>query len=423
MQTLINDAHAIIKRTIEANMMETSIRDVLRKHKFSDEGDVYIVAIGKASWTMANAAYCSIGTHIKQGIVITKYGHSKGAIPHMKIFEAGHPIPDENSLAATQEVIDMVKALRATDEVIFLVSGGGSALFEKPLDGITLEDIISINDQLLKCGADIVEINMVRKRLSAVKAGRFAQICYPVKVFSVILSDVLGDKLDSIASGPAVPDMTISFDVMNVIKKYNISINPVIKKLISDETPKTLENVETVILGSVRSLCESAAECAEGFGYTPLILTTELRCEAREAGSFIASIARQVGKDKYSLKKPSAIIFGGETVVRVKGTGKGGRNQEIALAAAEGIDGLENIVIFSLGSDGTDGPTDAAGGIVDGSSARRLRDKKIKISAALADNDSYNALKKINALITTGPTGINLNDISVILSVRGRDEI
>ncbi|MDR1952514.1 MAG: glycerate kinase [Elusimicrobiota bacterium] len=417
MQSLIGDAQTIIKRTIEENMPEVSVKNVLRKHKISQEGDVYVAAIGKAAWTMANAAYCTLGTRIKRGIVITKYNHSKGEIPNMEIIEAGHPLSDENTIIGTQKVIDMVKDLKARDEILFFVSGGGSSLFEKPLEGVTLDDIVNINNQLLACGADIVEINMIRKRLSSVKAGRFAQICAPAKVFTIILSDVLGDRLDSIASGPTVPDMTTSLDAMNVVRKYNLDVSDKIKKYLSEETPKNIDNAETVIMQSVRTLCQSAAEIAESFGYTPLILTDELSGQARQAGSFMAQIARQVGKGKYSIKRPCIIILGGETVVCVKGKGKGkgGRNQEIALAAAEGIEGMENVVIFSLGSDGTDGPTDAAGGIVDGMTAEKLRQKKIKISEVLDDNDSYTALKKINSLIVTGPTGTNVNDISVIL--------
>jgi hydroxypyruvate reductase len=415
MKMLYNDAQTIIKGAIDANMPELAVRNIVKKHKFSPDGDVYVVAIGKAAWTMANAAYCALGYKIKKGIVITKYDHSKGEIPNMEIIEAGHPVSDENTLIGTQKALDLVKGLKSRDDVLLLISGGGSALFEKPLDGISLEDIIDINKQLLACGADIVEMNMIRKRLSAVKGGRFAQACMPAKVFTVVLSDVLGDRIDSIASGPAVADSSTALDALNVIKKYDLKINDNLKKHIETETPKELENVESAIIGSVRIFCESAAEIAAGLGYTPLILCSEMKCEARQAGSLIASIAKQAGKGKYSVNRPCAIIFGGETVVNVKGNGKGGRNQELALSAAEAIEGMNNVIVFSFGSDGTDGPTDAAGAIVDGMTAKKLRDKKLKISDILDNNDSYNALKKINGLITTGPTGTNVNDISVIL--------
>jgi hydroxypyruvate reductase len=312
--------------------------------------------------------------------------------------------------------VELAKALGAGDELLFLISGGGSALFEQPLDGIRLEDIIDINKQLLACGADIVEINMIRKRLSTVKAGRFAQICAPAKVFTVVLSDVLGDRLDSIASGPAAPDMSTVEDVAAVVKKYNLKMNETMKGYLSKETPKSLDNVKTVITGSVRTLCNSAASIALELGYAPHILCSEMNCEAREAGRLMSSIARQINDGgSYIFKRPCAVILGGETVVNLKGTGSGGRNQELVLAAAEGIAGIDNVLIFSVGSDGTDGPTDAAGGIVDGSTVRQLKEKGIKPGSILDNNDAYNGLAAVDGLIKTGPTGTNVNDVSIIL--------
>jgi hydroxypyruvate reductase len=415
MKMMHNDAQTIIRTAINLNMPEANVRTALKKHKFSEDGDIYVVAVGKAAWVMANAAYCELGLRLSKGIVITKYGHSKGEIPKMEICEAGHPLPDENSLTATSKALDMVANLKERDEIIFLLSGGGSALFEKPLEPLTLADLSELEDKMIKSGADIVEINTVRKRLSAVKGGRFAAACAPSKIFAVILSDVLGDRIDAIASGPVSPDPNTAADALAILRKYNIEISPEIKQCIEMETSSRVDNVTASIIGSVRLLCEGTANVASSLGYTPVILSSEISCHAKDAGSMMASIARQVGQNKYSLKKPAAIIFGGETVVEVKGNGKGGRNQEIALAAAAGIEGMEDVAIFSISSDGTDGPTEAAGAIVDGFSAKRLRDKKILISEVLKNNDSYNALKKINALIVTGPTGTNINDISVIL--------
>jgi len=414
---LYSDAKTIIDRVIQTNMPQQAVRKALKNHDFS--GNIHLLAIGKAAWTMAHSAREELGGKIKYGIVITKYDHSRGGIPGMEIIEAGHPLSDENTIAGTKKAIEMAQGLGAGDELLFLISGGGSALFEEPLPGLTLADIVDINQKLLASGADIVEINMIRKRLSKVKAGRFAQICAPAKVFTVVLSDVLGDRLDSIASGPAVPDMSTAEEAAAVIKKYKLALNDRVKSYLAAETPKSLDNVETVITGSVRTLCSSAADEAAALGYTPYLLCTEMNCEAREAGRLISSIAKQAaeqtGGGAYSFKRPCAIIFGGETVVNLKGSGSGGRNQELALAAARGIAGTEKLLIFSLGSDGSDGHTDAAGGIVDGSTLRRLEEKGLNLQDFLDNNDAYNALAAVDGLIKTGPTGTNVNDVSVIL--------
>jgi len=415
MEKLYRDAKILIDRIIQENMPGQAVQNALKGRKIS--GNIYLVAIGKAAWTMAKSAHEELGDRIKQGIVITKYSHSLGDIPGMEIIEAGHPLPDENTIAGTQKIIEMAKTYKQVysdgDELLFLISGGGSALFEAPLPGLTLDDIIEVNSQLLSCGADIVEINMIRKRLSSVKAGKFAQLCAPAKIFTIVLSDVLGDRLDSIASGPAAPDLSTTDEASAIVEKYKLNVSEKIKEYLYKETPKFLDNVETVITGSVRTLCSSAASIAASLGYTPEILCTEMNNEAREAGRLIASIAKHIDKTK----RPCAIIFGGETVVTLKGTGKGGRNQELALSAAEGISGIDNLVIFSVGSDGTDGPTDAAGGIVDGTTLNRLKEKGIKLQDILNNNDSYNALAAVNGLIKTGPTGTNINDVCVILSI------
>jgi len=413
MQTLYDNARTLIDQVIRANMPEQAVRNALKNHTFT--GNIYLAAIGKAAWTMAHSAWEELGSRIKRGIVITKYDHSRGEIPGMEIVEAGHPLSDENTIAGTQKAVEMAKGLGSGDELLFLISGGGSALFEQPLPGLTLADIVDINSQLLSSGADIVEINMIRKRLSSVKAGRFAQLCAPAKVFTVVLSDVLGDRLDSIASGPAAPDLSTVNEVIAVAEKYKLRLNDTVKEYLLIETPKSLDNVETVITGSVRTLCRSAAEVAAALGYTPHVLCSEMNCEAREAGRLISSIAKQIDSGDSDFKRPCAIILGGETVVTLKGSGSGGRNQELALAAAEGIAGIENLLVFSLGSDGTDGPTDAAGGIVDGSTVRRLKEKGLKLRNILANNDSYTALAAVDGLIKTGPTGTNVNDVAMIL--------
>lgn len=406
MKTLLHrDAETIIQRSIQAVLPDEAVIRALKNRVFP--GKVILIAAGKASWQMAKAACDHLD--ISAGVVITKYDHCKEPLPNISCFEAGHPVPDENSFRATRAALDLVSSLTKEDTVLFLLSGGGSALFEDPLvDG---EELQNITNQLLACGADIVEINTIRKRLSNVKGGRFALRCAPAQVFSVVLSDILGDPLDMIASGPACPDSSTCSDAAAIIQKYGLALSPHARALLQQETPKTLSNVETVITGSVRELCSAAAQCCSDLGYEPIILTDLLHCEAREAGSFLASIARSHASSPRNV----AFLAGGETIVHLTGTGLGGRNQEIALSAAAGIEGLNNVLIYSLGSDGTDGPTDAAGGIVDGETAALLRNAGYDIHLVLKENDAYHALKSVNGLIFTGPTGTNVNDVSVIL--------
>jgi len=413
MPPIYSDAQVIIKNIIADNLPQTAVLGALKQHKFN--GNIYLVAIGKAAWTMAQAACNFLGDRLIKGVIITKYGHSNGSLPNIDIFEAGHPVSDENTIKATSECIELAKNLTANDELLFLISGGGSALFEKPLSGISLEDIQDITNQLLACGADIVEMNMVRKRFSSVKAGRFAQLVNPAGVFALVLSDVLGDRLDSIASGPAVFDDSTVEDVFKVVKKYDLKLTPLQMEYLNQETPKEISNVKTVIIGSVKTLCESAAKVAKSLGYTPFILSTTINCEAKEAGRMLSSIAADIQEGCNSFAKPCAIIVGGETVVTIKGKGAGGRNQELALSAAKGISGFDNTLIFSLGSDGTDGPTDAAGGIVDGNTVLKLNNLDRDIDKILNNNDAYNGLKAVDGLLITGPTGTNVNDVAIIL--------
>ena len=413
MKNIHDDANQMIKNIISDNMPCSAVTNALKAHEFCE--NLYMVAIGKAAWTMAKSACDFLGERLKKGIVITKYEHSMGDLPNCDVFEAGHPVADENTIFATAKAIELVKGLSEDDEVLFLVSGGGSALFEKPLEGISLEDITTVTNELLASGADIVEMNMIRKRLSAVKAGRFAQIAAPAKIFCIMLSDVLGDRLDSIASGPAVPDKSTAEDAMRVVKKYGLRLSELQSKYLAEETPKEISNIKIEITGSVRTLCESAAKTASQLGYTPYVLSTTINCEAREAGRFMAQIAEDTKAKRNSFVMPCAIIAGGETVVTLRGKGRGGRNQEIALAAAKGIANLDDTLIFSLGSDGTDGPTDAAGGMVCGGTLGKLKEAGIDIDRTLMENDSYNALKAADGLIITGPTGTNVNDVTVIL--------
>ena len=370
-------------------------------------GKIKLVAAGKAAWQMAKAASNYLGERLEQGIVITKYGHVRGELPRIRCCEAGHPVPDEGSFDAARKALALTENLTKDDTVLFLLSGGGSALFELPL--IPAEALQDVTRQLLACGADIVEINTLRKRLSAVKGGRFAQHCAPAKVFSIILSDILGDPPDMIASGPTCPDSSTCADAMEIVRRYDLSLREETKQLLMVETPKALANAQWMITGSVRELCDAAARSCRKLGYEPFFLTDRLCCQAREAGSVMASILRTHAGDGKKL----AFLAGGETVVRLTGSGKGGRNQELALAAAEGISGLSNAALFSVGSDGTDGPTDAAGGFVDGATRQRLLEEGIHIDQVLLNNDAYHALQRTDGLIFTGPTGTNVNDVTV----------
>ncbi len=405
--TMREDARQIIEGSIRAVLPDEAVRRALAGRRFS--GRVVLVAVGKAAWQMARTAHELLGAAVDGGVVVTKYGHVKGPIGRLQCVEAGHPVPDENSFRAAQLALDAVSGLTAEDTVLFLLSGGGSALFEKPL--ISGAELADVTAQLLAGGADIVEMNTIRKRLSAVKGGRFALACMPARVVSVVLSDVLGDPLDMIASGPAAPDCSSSADAKRIAAKYDLRLSGEAAACLERETPKTLSNVESCVVGSVRELCAAAARECERLGYAPVVLTDRLCCEAREAGSFLASVARTHAADG----KPLAFLAGGETVVHLTGDGKGGRNQELALSAARGIAGLANTLIFSLGSDGTDGPTDAAGGIVDGGTARALSARGVSIDEALARNDAYHALEPVDGLIRTGPTGTNVNDVAVAL--------
>lgn len=403
--SLRKDAETIIADSIREVQPDSAVIRALKETTLN--GKIKLVAAGKAAWQMAKAASNYLGERLEQGIVITKYGHVRGELPRIRCCEAGHPVPDEGSFDAARKALALTENLTKDDTVLFLLSGGGSALFELPL--IPAEELQDVTRQLLACGADIVEINTLRKRLSAVKGGRFAQHCAPAKVFSIILSDILGDPPDMIASGPTCPDSSTCADAMEIVRRYDLSLREETKQLLMVETPKALANAQWMITGSVRELCDAAARSCRKLGYEPFFLTDRLCCQAREAGSVMASILRTHAGDGKKL----AFLAGGETVVRLTGSGKGGRNQELALAAAEGISGLSNAALFSVGSDGTDGPTDAAGGFVDGATRQRLLEEGIHIDQVLLNNDAYHALQRTDGLIFTGPTGTNVNDVTV----------
>ena len=401
------------KYAIDQVLPEQAVKEALTD---PIEGEtIVLVAIGKAAWRMAHAAYESLGTRISRGCVITKDGHSMGSIGTLAIFETAHPVPELRNIDAATQALSMVNGLTEKDTVLFLISGGGSALFELPADGISLEDIAGMTSQLLACGANIVEINTLRKRVSLVKGGRFAQACAPARVRSIVLSDVLGDRLDSIASGPAYPDSSTCEDALAIVRKYGLKLPQNVVGKFSIETPKKLDNVVTRISGSGFVLCEAAQRFLTKKGFITTLLTTTLDCEASEGGAFFAALAREAVRTRRNRTSPIAFIAGGETVVKIKGKGKGGRCQEMALAAALGIQRLEGVVFAAVGSDGTDGPTDAAGGVVDGETAEKIHGAGLNPGAMLNDNDSYHALKAAGDLFVTGTTGTNVNDLFLIL--------
>ena len=410
-ENLRKDADRIIDRAIKESLPDSAVRKALQEFP-ETKGKVVLIAVGKAAWQMADAAYSFLGNRISGGVVVTKYDHSKGKIGNLEIYEGGHPVPDENAYRGTSAAIKAVEGLGEEDIVLFLVSGGGSALFEKPL--IPSSDMARLTSELLASGASITEMNTIRKRMSAVKGGKFALLCKPAKVFSIVLSDIIGDPLDMIASGPAYPDSSTREEAEAIAEAYGLTLTDEMKKLLAEETPKSLDNVETHVTGSVRELCASASRAAEELGYKSFVITSYLSCIAREAGVMMADIAMHNKDSKESL----AFIMGGETVVKLTGKGKGGRNQELALSAAPLLSSVENAAVFSVGSDGTDGPTDAAGGYVDSDTLSILKAKGIDVQKVLEDNDAYHALEKCGGLVITGPTGTNVNDVSVLLIKR-----
>lgn len=401
------DAYKIIQRTIADCMPDLAVYNSLKQLEFT--GRVYVVAIGKAAWVMARTAADFLGERLEKGIIVTKYKHSKGALEKFEIIEAGHPTPDENSIRGARRAISLVREAAGRDTVLLLLSGGGSSLAELPAPGVTLSDIQEVTGQLLRCGADITEMNVIRKKLSDIKGGKFAKKISCSKVYSIILSDIVSENEDMIASGLTYPDNSTAEDACNILTKYHLKLDKKIQKILQDSTPCKDVQVENHVVGSVKELCQSALTHTRELGYNPHLLTTSMQREAKDAGKWIAAMSRA------DYPRPFAIIAGGETVVKVRGKGLGGRNQELALSAAQELAGQKEVLLFSLGSDGTDGPTDAAGGIVDGETVEKLERLGIDVEKILSDNDSYHALQKVDGLIMTGATGTNVNDITVLL--------
>ena len=394
-------------------------------------GKIYVVGAGKACAAMARAVENALGDRIEAGLVIVKDGHaSTGGAPlrRIELREASHPVPDEQGVAATAELLRLVQGAGADDLVVCLISGGGSALLTQPAEGITLADVQAATGLLLKSGASINELNAVRKHLSVVSGGQLARIASPARVLSLILSDVVGSPLDVIASGPTVPDPTSYSYTLAILERYGLlSVVPpmVVSRLraglaqLLPETPKPgdpiFNAVRNVLVASNIQAVEAAAESARAHGFNTLIVSTYIEGEAREVGRVLAGIAREVNQYGRPMARPACLLFGGETTVTVRGKGIGGRNSELALSAALHLRGLgPRVILASLATDGGDGPSPGAGGIVDGTTIDRGIKLSLDAQASLANNDSYTYLSQVHDALVTGPTGTNVNDIMAV---------
>jgi glycerate-2-kinase len=390
---------------------------------------VFVVGGGKAGAAMAQAIEELLGTRIAAGVINVPYG-TKRPTQTVQLNEARHPVPDQAGVEGTRRIMRIAQEATAGDLLICLISGGGSSLMPLPREGITLDDKQTLTSMLLKSGADITEVNTVRKHLSDFKGGWLAKKAYPATVLNLVLSDVMGDPLDSIASGPTVPDLSTFSDAQGILKKYGLWLNaPVaVRKLIMkgaegrvEETPKAkdpvFKNVHNVVIGNNRTASQAALKCLQAEGVNTLLLADFLEGEAKDVGEAFAKFAVGVVVSDEPIPKPLGVVAGGETTVTVRGEGLGGRNQELALAAALNLRGLEECVIASFSTDGVDGPTDAAGAIVDGYTLKRAKQQGINPEEYLAANDSYRFFSKLGDLIHTDATGTNVNDISVIVAL------
>ena len=418
MSDLKQDALAIFHAALEA----AEAGHAVRRHFFSPTGEfdrVSLIAVGKAACPMAAAVQEIVGERLNAALIVTKRGHVTSDLQNTDVIEAGHPIPDTNSVRASEAVRRLVKPLSARDLLIIAISGGASALLSAPAHPVTLADKQRTTDLLLRAGATINELNAVRKHLSTLKGGRLAALAYPAKVVGLILSDVIGDPLDVIASGPTVPDPTTLEDAGGVLLKYGLwdGVPESVRKRLEfgPETPKADDpvfgNVQNIVVGSNRLALEAAEAKAEALNYKTNILSSTLEGEARVVAREHAEILKRA-------MPPACILSGGETTVTVRGTGKGGRNQEFALAAAQEMDGLQSVAILCAGTDGTDGPTDAAGAFATGDTIERARRLDLDAAKYLARNDAYSFFDALGDLVKTGPTGTNVMDVNIMLARR-----
>jgi glycerate 2-kinase len=411
-----------IKRQV--SLSDENLRIGQRIYDLGRYRHIYVIGGGKASGAMAQAIEEILGQRVTAGLVNVKYGYG-AETEIIRLNEAGHPIPDAAGMAGTKQMAELARQATDEDLVLCLISGGGSALMTLPAEGITLADVKSLTDAFLRCGATINEINAVRKHLSQVKGGNLARLAYPAEIVSLILSDVVGNPLDVIASGPTVPDPSTFANAYGVIEKYGLLEElprPIVEHLrqgkegLIAETPKAGDESFTrtynLIIASNEVAASAATTKAEELGFHSLLLSTFVEGEAREVAKVFAAIAKEILHSGHPVSRPACVVAGGETTVTVRGSGLGGRNQEIALSAALEIAGLEDVMIIPLATDGTDGPTDAAGAIADGATLRRAQDAGLSATQYLANNDSYRFFQQLGDLLITGPTNTNVNDLT-----------
>src|SRR5574341_232415 len=405
----------------------TRLRVGLESLDLNRVGQLVVVGCGKAASPMVGAIEGILGDRVSRGVVVTKYSHAQPT-SRIRIHEAGHPVPDEAGMAGAQAILESVQGLTPEDLVLVLISGGGSALTPAPVKGISLAEKQALTKALLACGADIREMNALRKHVSRLKGGQLARAAQPARVITLILSDIVGDSLDAIASGPTVPDPTTYAHALAILDKYRIrgQIPGTIRSHLEagahgnvPETPKPGESlfalVGTLIVGSNYQALEAARDEAQALGFTPMILSSFIEGETREIARMHAALAREVRSSGNPVRPPACLISGGETTVTLRGAGLGGRNQEFVLAAALDIAGLGPVAVLSGGTDGTDGPTDAAGAIADSATIARAEKLGLDPKKSLAENDSYHFFEKLGDLLKTGPTGTNVMDVRLIL--------
>jgi hydroxypyruvate reductase len=419
------DAANAVRRHVRLENSVLIVGD--KNYDLGDFGGVYVIGAGKAAAEMAGPLEEILGDYLVSGAVNVKYGHAR-PLRRVEVTEAGHPVPDEAGLQGAEKVKEMLGLTGENDLVIFLLSGGGSALLPSPVPDLTLDDMQRLTQLLLESGADIQEINTIRKHISTVKGGQLARLAFPSTLVSLILSDVIGDGLDSIASGPTVPDTTTFADCLRIVDKYGLAakIPPAILDHLKrgargkvPETPKpgdpAFARAQNLIVGSNIQALLAAEEKAKALSYNCLILSSSIEGETREIAQMHAALAREIMSSGHPVQRPACLISGGETTVTIRGKGLGGRNQEFALAAAIAIDGSADIVVLSGGTDGTDGPTDAAGAIADGTTVVRAREIGLEAADYLMENDSYHFFEPLGDLLMTGPTLTNVMDLRVVI--------
>lgn len=396
-----------------------------RRYDLDEYARLYVAGCGKAAASMAHALEEILQDRITGGIINVKYGYTTD-LNFIKLNEAGHPIPDEAGVRGTREMVTLLRVLGEDDLVLFVISGGGSALLPLPQDGISLAEKQEVTKMLLESGASIDEMNAIRKHISKVKGGQLARAAYPATLISLLLSDVVGDRMDMIASGPTVPDESTFEECHEIVEKYSLKLPEAALTLLQrgrngevEETPKPgdpiFEKTFNLIIGSNILALNAAAQKARELGYDTLILSSAIEGETKEVAKVLAAIAKEIHATGNPIQKPACIISGGETTVTIKGPGLGGRNQEFVLSSAIEIAGMDGTVILSCGTDGTDGPTDAAGAIAGGFTVQRARKLGMHPSEYLRDNDAYHFFERLDDLIKTGPTNTNVMDIRLVL--------